>query len=857
VSLTDRKRFDPAEVEPRISARWLESPINHPEPEGSAEENFSIAIPPPNVTGALHMGHALNGSVQDTLIRWHRMHGRRAKWILGTDHAGIATQTQVERLLKSEGTSREEIGREAFIARTWQWREEYGGQIIEQFKRLGASCDYDDERFTLDDAYVAAVQKVFVDLYDKGLIYRDNYMVNWDPGSQSAISDLEVEDREVTDTLFSIAYPLKDGSGEVVVATVRPETMLADTAVAVHPDDERYKHLVGKTAILPLVGRELPIIADEYVKTDFGTGCLKITPGHDPNDFEIGRKHGLEEISVIGEDGHMTAAAGPEYEGLTVGATQAHVVEALHKQGLVRSEEVYVHTVPFSHRSGERIEPLISLQWFMRMDELAKPAIEVVREGRVKIHPESQSRRYVDWLENMRPWCISRQLWWGHQIPVWYRGDETYVGMSAPEGDGWQRDPDVLDTWFSSGLWPFATLGWPDDTPELRAFYPTSVLSTARDILFLWVARMVMLGLEFAGDIPFDDVYVHAVIQAPDGRRMSKSLGTGVDPLELIEGGPRPPVFEQGGEFPAYGADALRFGLLAMASTQDVRFSEERVEQGQKLVTKLFNATKLILSRAEQVEPAARPAAIEDRWILHRLWSFRHDMEQHVEAFDFSKAALRLYDFVFTDLCDWYLEMIKAREVDADLSATLRFVLRETLQLCHPVMPFVTEDLWQYVDESGALLAAARLADPDAQQIDVEADAVVGDAIEAIRAIRGWREEVGVRPGPFLQARLAAPGSAETAPLIARLARLELVDDGEAAASVAIPGGVVEVLAGDGFDPALADAKAAEQRAQLEAEIKRAEGKLANEGFVAKAPAAVVDAEREKLARLRAELDDL
>ncbi|HEX6388292.1 MAG TPA: valine--tRNA ligase, partial [Solirubrobacteraceae bacterium] len=848
-------RWEPGEAEGRIVGAWYESGAFDPPAEGEPEDNFSIAIPPPNVTGALHMGHALNGSIQDTLIRWHRMHGRRAKWILGTDHAGIATQTQVEKLLASEGTSREQLGRERFVERVWQWREDYGGQIIEQFKRLGASCDYEEERFTLDEAYAQAVLKVFVELYDKGLIYRDNYMVNWDPGSRSAISDLEVEDREVDDTMFSIAYPLKDGDGEVVVATVRPETMLADTAVAVHPDDERYKDLVGKTLVLPLVGRELPIIADDYVKTDFGTGCLKVTPGHDPNDFEIGRRHGLDEIGVIGEDGLMTAAAGEPYAGLTVAEARAKVVADLRAQGLIRAEKPYTHTVPFSHRSGERIEPLISLQWFMRMDELAKPAIEVVRDGRVKIHPESQSRRYIEWLENIRPWCISRQLWWGHQIPVWYRGEETYVGTAPPEGDGWERDPDVLDTWFSSGLWPFATLGWPGDTPELKAFYPTSVLSTARDILFLWVARMVMLGLEFAGDVPFRDVYVHAVIQAPDGRRMSKSLGTGIDPLELIDGGPRPPVFAQGGDFPAYGADALRFGLLAMASTQDVRFSEERVEQGQKLVTKLFNATKLMLSRAENVAPEPRPTTIEDRWILHQLASFRQDMTEHVEAFDFSKAALRLYDFVFTDLCDWYLEMIKAREADADLSATLRFVLRETLQLCHPVMPFVTEDLWQYVDDGGELLAATQISS------DVPTDAgaarAVTAAIEAIRLVRGWREDVGVKPGPFLQARIVAPDAGETAPLIARLARLELTDGGEAAASVAIPGGAVEVLAGNGFDPSLADAKAGEQRKQLAAEIKRAEGKLANEGFVAKAPAAVVEAEREKLARLRAELDEL
>ncbi len=461
-SLQDRTRFEPSEVEPRIVERWLASRLYHPDPEGTADENYSIAIPPPNVTGVLHMGHALNGSVQDTLVRYQRMRGRRTKWILGTDHAGIATQKQVERALKEEGTSREEIGREAFVERVWQWREQYGGTIIEQFKRLGATVDYEDERFTLDERYVQAVMKVFVDLYDKGLIYRDHYLVNWDPGSRSAISDLEVEEREVTDELFHIAYPLADGEGEIVVATVRPETMLADTAVAVHPDDERYRHLIGKTAVLPLVGRHLTIIADDYVKTDFGTGALKITPGHDPNDFEIGRRHELDEISVIGEDGRMTAEAGPDFAGFTVQEARDKVVAALDAQGLIRHREPYTHTVPFSHRSGERIEPLISLQWFMAMDELAAPAIAAVEDGRVRIRPESQSRRYLEWLRNIRPWCISRQLWWGHQIPVWYRDDEeTYVGLEPPEGANWERDPDVLDTWFSSALWPFATLGWP------------------------------------------------------------------------------------------------------------------------------------------------------------------------------------------------------------------------------------------------------------------------------------------------------------------------------------------------------------------------------------------------------------
>src|SRR4051812_24780731 len=611
--LESRKRFEPSEVEPRVMERWLGAGLFHPEAEGSAAENYSIAVPPPNVTGALHMGHALNGSVQDALIRFHRMRGRRAKWIFGTDHAGIATQKQVERLLESEGTDREAIGREAFVERVWQWRAEYGSTIREQFKRLGASLDYDDERFTLDDGYVEAVLRVFVDLFQQGLIYRDHYMVNWDPGLRSAISDLEVEQREETDTLYEIAYDLADASGEVVVATVRPETMLADTAIAVNPGDERHSHLIGQTAILPLVGRALPIIGDEYVKTDFGTGCLKITPGHDPNDFEIGRRHKLPEVSVIGEDGLMTAAAGA-FAGLSVEEARRRVVEALGDR--VRKAEPYTHEVPYSQRSGARVEPLISLQWFMHMPELAAPAIDVVRQGRVRIHPESQSRRYIEWLENIRPWCISRQLWWGHQIPVWYRGEDTYAGLEPPEGPGWERDPDVLDTWFSSALWPFATLGWPQDTPALRAFYPTDVLSTGRDILFLWVARMVMMGLEFPGEVPFDRVYVHSIIQAPDGRRMSKSLGTGIDPLDLIEGGPRPPVFEQGGDFPAYGADAVRYGMLAMSSSQDVRFNEEKIAQGRQLANKLWNASRLVLLRVPEgvtmPATAPKPQTIED-----------------------------------------------------------------------------------------------------------------------------------------------------------------------------------------------------------------------------------------------------
>ena len=863
--LASRTRYEPAEAEPRVFEAWLQSGLLHPEPAGSAQENYSIAIPPPNVTGVLHMGHALNGAIQDTLIRYQRMRGRRSKWILGTDHAGIAVQTQVERALKAEGTSREALGRDAFTERAWDWRNTYGSTIIEQFKRLGASCDYEQERFTLDEGYVRAVLEVFVSLYRKGWIYRDNYMVNWDPGSRSAISDLEVEEREVTDSLYYVDYPLANGSGSVTVATVRPETMLADTAIAVNPGDERYTRLVGESAILPLVGRRLPIIADEYVKPEFGTGALKITPGHDPNDFEIGRAHGLEEISVIGEDGRMTEAAGEAYAGMTVLECREEVVAALRAEGRIARVEPYTHNVPYSHRSGERIEPLISLQWFMRMDELARPAIEAVESGQVKLHPERWKRVYLNWMNEIRPWCISRQLWWGHQLPVWYRGEETHVGTEAPEGDGWVRDPDVLDTWFSSALWPFATLGWPDETPELGAFYPTDVLSTARDILFLWVARMIMMGLEFAGEVPFTDVYVHSVIQAPDGRRMSKSLGTGIDPLDLIAGGPRPPVFSQGGDFPAYGADAVRFGLLAMSSTQDVRFSEERVAQGQQLANKLFNASRLVLLRVDENArlPAAAPAprTVEDAWILSRLERAKQTMGAAIESFELHRAALGLYDFVYGDLCDWYLELVKPRLYEDDnreVSELALHVLGETLALAHPVIPFVTEEIWSHLPGSDGLLMARNWPSEAAERVDADAEAEVSRAIEAVTQLRGWRDRVSATPGRPVPARLEAAGYERTAEHVARLARVEWTESDEPPiAGVAVPGGIVAVFASAAVDTEAEARRTAARRAELGQEIARAEGKLANEKFVARAPADVVDAERGKLARLVEELESL
>ncbi len=871
--LESKTRYDPSEVEPRIVQRWLESGLFHPRAEGSAAENYSIAIPPPNVTGSLHMGHAFQDAIMDTLIRLHRMRGQRTKWILGTDHAGIATQTQVERLLESEGTSREALGREEFERRVWQWREDYGGQIIEQLKRLGASCDYDDERFTLDPEYVDAVLRVFVSLYEKGYIYRDRYLVNWDPGSRSAISDLEVEDVPVVDTLYHVDYPLASGDGVVTVATVRPETMLADTAVAVHPEDERYLHLVGQTAILPLVGRELPIIADAYVKQDFGTGALKITPGHDPNDFEIGRRHGLEQISVIGEDGRMTGQAPERFVGMTVGEAQRAVVAELTEQGRISKTEQYEHDVPFSQRSGERVEPLVSLQWFMRMDELARPAIEVVRSGRVSFHPGRWTRVYMDWMENIRPWVISRQLWWGHRLPVWYRSSpptqgsapvqETYVGVAAPEGEGWERDPDVLDTWFSSALWPFATLGWPASTPELRAFYPTDVLVTARDIIFLWVARMIMMGLEFTDDIPFTDVHIHAIIQAPDGRRMSKSLGTGIDPMDLINGGPRPPVFGDGthppGDFPAYGADALRWGLLAMSSTQDVKFAEDKIAQGLQLTNKLWNASRLVLlGVGSEARAAATPTRVEDRWILSRLERAKDEVRDRIARYEFSPAALGLYDFVYGELCDWYLELVKPRlrAGEPEVQATLLYVLIETLALAHPMIPFVTEEIYGFVPGARGLLAAGI---PDRRaEVDEAAETALGRVIEAVQELRAWRDFAGVKAGATVPARLAADGYDETREHVARLARLAFTEDGaDPVASVPVPGGAVEILASDALDLEATTRKRAAQRAKLELEIDRAEDKLANQGFLAKAPPEVVVAEREKLARLRRELEAL
>ncbi|HKB52306.1 MAG TPA: valine--tRNA ligase [Solirubrobacterales bacterium] len=843
--LEGKTRYESAEVEARIFAEWIEGGYFHPKPEGDPADNFSVAIPPPNVTGALHMGHALNGSIQDALVRMNRMRGRNTLWTLGTDHAGIATQAVVEKELAEEGTSRQELGREAFVERVWAWKEEYGSRIVEQYKRLGASCDYEGERFTLDEDYVRAVYRVFKQLYDKGYIYRDYYMVNWDPGSHSAISDLEVVNREVEDTLYSIDYPVEGSDRVLTVATVRPETMLADSAVAVNPDDARYADLVGRYCVLPLVGRRLPIIADEHVDPGFGTGALKITPGHDPNDFEIGRKHGLEEIGVIGPDGRMSEAAGERFVGLDAVAAQEAVVAALREEGRLRAEEPYVHSVPFSERSGARIEPLISLQWFCRMDELAKPAIEVVERDEVRITPPQWKRVYLDWMREIRPWCVSRQLWWGHRIPVWYCDacEETIVAEEPPErcgacGGPLRQEEDVLDTWFSSALWPFATLGWPEDTPELRAFYPTSFLTTAREILFLWVARMIMTGIEFAGDVPFRDVYVHSVIQARDGRRMSKSLGTGIDPLEEID---------------EHGADALRFGLLAMSSTQDVRFSDAKVQQGADLANKLWNASRLILLNVAEVEAEPRPVAIEDRWLLSRLEATIASVTAKLEEYDFTHAAQEVYSFFWSELCDWYLEMVKPRlyEGEVEVSATLLWALERLLALLHPIMPFVTEEIWSYHPSRQGHLTVHPFPRADDSLRDAEAEAEVRAGVELTKRLRAWRDLVEAPAATVLSARAEGTPPQE---FVGRLARFEFDEDGgDPVAAV----GPVKILASAEIDAEAVAARLEARREELRAEVARAEGKLSNEKFVSRAPAEVVEEERQKLERYRAELEEL
>jgi valyl-tRNA synthetase len=852
--LRETTRFEPAAVEARWTESWLDAHLFHAEPDPSRAP-YAIVIPPPNVTGNLHMGHALNGTIQDVLTRYHRMCGLNACWLPGTDHAGIATQNVVEKQLRAEGLTKEDLGREEFARRVWAWREEYGGNIINQLKRLGCSCDYERERFTFDAGYVKAVLKVFVALYEKGYIYRDSYLVNWCPRCGTAISDLEVTHVEDPGYLYHVRYEL-EGGGSVTIATTRPETMLGDTAVAVNPSDERYAAIVGRTAVLPLLDRRLPVIADERVEVGFGTGALKITPAHDLNDFEIGRDHGLDTVQAIGTAGVITAAGGP-YEGLGVLEARERVIADLTALGALEKVDDFTHSVAACDRCGTFIEPLISEQWFMDMDELKRPATQAVQEGRVTFTPERWGRVYLDWMEKLRPWCISRQLWWGHQLPVWYcENGHVTVAESEPRAcaecssGALTRETDVLDTWFSSALWPFATWGWPEETPDLAYFYPTDVLSTAREIIFLWVARMVMMGLEFVGDVPFRDVYIHSVIQAADGRRMSKSLGTGIDPLDMIA---------------KHGADATRFGLLLMSSTQDVRFSEEKLAMGRGFANKLWNAARLVLLASEGLEAERSGADAVDRWIASRLERCRAAVAEALDAYDFSRAVDTAYHFVWDEVCDWYLEMAKPRLYGDDeagrrvAGAHARWVLDRVVRLLHPFMPYVTEEIADLYGAAPLLGGAYPVADePLLAPVDEE---VVGRVQAAVNAVRAFRAKTGVAPSEMLSARFAADEDgadgwyAPYAAAFRALARVELAvtpedgGDGERSRGgdnvLLVPGGRLALAAR--VDRGAEVARLEAQLAKLDAEVARGQAKLGNPGFVEKAPSAVVEKERTKL----------
>ncbi len=796
--------YDPSAVERRWQEAWEAEGLYAAGAGRRRDASFVICVPPPNVTGELHMGHALNGSIQDVLIRWHRMRGFDTLWQPGYDHAGISTQNVVEKQLLAEGTSRQEIGRDAFLERTWRWLETTGRTIMGQYRRLGASLDYSRERFTMDDRYVESVMTFFVRLWEAGWIYRANRIVNWCPYHSTAISDLEVEHVEMDDILTTIRYPFADGDGGVAVATVRPATLLADVAVAVHPDDPRYAHAIGREVIVPVVERRVPVVADARVDPAFGTGAVKVTPGHDPMDFDIGRDHGLETLTVIGPDGRMVAEG---FEGLEQAEASARVVAWADERGLVEKREPYRHSVGTCERCHSRIEPLVSPQWWCAMEGLARPAIDALRERQVRYHPESQHRFAIESLEEAPDWCVSRQLWWGHQIPIWACPD-GHLTCAWPPPDACaecgagelERDPDVLDTWFSSALWPFATLGWPADTPELDRYYRGDVNSTAREIIRLWENRMIFSGLFLLGEIPFTDVLIHSTVLAADGRRMSKSLGTGVDPMQPID---------------AHGADATRYGLLKISSTQDVRYAVGAIEEGRKLANKLWNVGRLVLQQAEGVEPARRPASLEERWILARLDAARAALEDDWARFDFAAATGVLYHLTFDDFCDWYAEAVKPRlyDGDEDCRATALAALEALLSLLHPLMPHVTEEIWSHLPAREGRLIVSPWPEPDPTH--AEALGALDRVQEAAQVFR--RSGVQVELGSDEERRIFAA--------VVRPERRQAAGDVEA------------------------------ERARLAKEIARAEGMLANERFVANAPADVVDGERAKLERYRRELD--
>jgi valyl-tRNA synthetase len=800
--------YKPAGVEERWQQTWEEEGLYAAEP-GSGRETFVVAHPPPNVTGALHTGHALQISLADVLVRWHRMRGFETAFLTGYDHAGISTQNAVEKHLAEQGKSRQELGREAFVALVWDWLRQYGGTIMSQFRRMGASMDYRRERFTMDDAYIRAVMRFFVHLYGKGWIYRANRIINWCPYHETALSDLELVHQDADDVLTYIRYPFADDPDDgVTIATARPATILADVAVAVSPGDERWRAAVGREVVVPFVERTVPVIEDERVDPEFGTGALKVTPGHDPLDFEIGRDLGLPELTVIGPDGRMNEAAG-ELAGLTQDEAEERILAWIRDHGLLVEREPYRHTIALCERCKSRIEPLISLQWWCRMDELKQPALAALRDGRVRYHPESQHRYAIESLETAPDWNISRQIWWGHQLPVW---ECPYGHLTVQETDPdacsecgsteITRSEDVLDTWFSSALWPFAILGWPEQTLELEAWYPGTLNTTAREIIRLWENRMIFSGLELMGHEPFRDVIIHTTVLAPDGRRMSKSLGTGLDPLELVD---------------RHGADATRYGLLKLSSSQDVRFSEGAVEEGRKLANKLWNVSRLLLANVGAATPDLRPRDLEERWIVARLDAARAQVNDHLSRFEFAAATSLLYHVTFDDFCDWYAEAIKPRlyDGDEDARATALANLERLLKLLHPVMPHVTEEIWSNLPERQSRLIVAPW--PEAAGSDAAAQA----EFEPIQTAAEVFRRAGVTP--------------------------QLSEEQERVFQAVVKPERVKIDGGN------AEAEAE----RLRAEVARAEGMLANERFVRNAPEEVVTAEREKLERYRRELDAL
>ena len=857
------KVYEPQQVEQRIYEMWETAGCFKGDPDRS-KKPFSIVMPPPNVTGQLHMGHALDCTLQDILTRFKRMQGYSTLWLPGVDHAGISTQVKVEEELRTkEGLSRYDLGREKFLQRVWKWKEEYGGRIVKQQKKMGVSCDWSRSRFTMDEGLSKAVRETFCELYDKGLIYKGSRIINWCPHCVTALSDAEVEYQDKPGHLWYIRYPLTDGSGDLVVATTRPETMMGDTGVAVNPEDERFKHLVGKTCILPIMNREIPIVADEYVELGFGTGAVKMTPAHDPNDFEVGLRHNLETIRVIADDGTINENGGP-YNGMDRYECRKAIIKDLEEQGYLVKTEPYNHNVGTCYRCHNDVEPLISAQWFVKMEPLAKEALRVVRDGEVKFVPDRFSKTYINWMENVHDWCISRQLWWGHQIPAWYCDDCGHINVSREDPTKCEkcgsahltRDPDVLDTWFSSALWPFSTLGWPDKTEDLDFYYPTSVMVTGYDIIFFWVARMIFSGCEQMKKIPFSTVLIHGLVRDDKGRKMSKSLGNGIDPLEMAE---------------KYGADALRFNLITGNSPgNDTRFYTEKCEAMRNFANKVWNASRFVMMNLtidRYQLPAADQLEQEDKWVLSKLNTLVKEVTENLDSYEIGVASAKVYDFLWDTYCDWYIELTKTRLNGEDEKSKLAaehvlcYVLVELLKLLHPFMPFITEEIFQALPHEGDFIMTSQWPEYREELNFPEEEAAMEVVMDTIKAIRARRAEMNVPPSRKAEVLLvtATPDIyAQGLHFIQRLAYASQVTFADAAP--ADLGGMVTVVthSATAYMPLseLVDISAeleriAKEKEKAENGLRMVEQKLSNEKFVSRAPEAVVNAEREKAAKYR------